>query len=158
MATVQQILDRLKEVSGQVSAQTRTLALGFLGISWALLTAHDEPLRTMALHVNRLLILALACFAILVIAFDLLQYVAATAVADEAFDRAEKSEEQEALFLRDSFAYQAQAFLYHSKFCLLAVGALLLAIIFIGLFRAPSPPPSSPTPTTCQSTPQKISH
>ena len=48
---------RKKEASAQVSTQTRTLAFGFLGISWALLTAHDDPLKSMVGHVPTFLLL-----------------------------------------------------------------------------------------------------
>ena|ERR1700722_13376322 len=147
MPILQTILERKKEVSGQVSTQTRTLALGFLAISWALLTAHDEPLHTMATHVSRYLILALAVSSVLVIASDLLQYVAATSVAQDAINRAEKVTPPAATYDNTSRAYKAQAFLYHSKFWLLSLGALLLLFIFIGLFSAPpAPPPPTPCP------------
>jgi hypothetical protein len=146
MPILQTILERKKEVSGQVSTQTRTLALGFLGISWALLTAHDEPLHTMAAHVSRLLILVLAATSVLVIAGDLLQYVAATSVAQDAIDRAEKVTPPAAPYDNTSRAYKTQAILYHLKFWLLSLGALLLLFIFIGLFSAP---PAQPSPTTC---------
>jgi len=42
---------RKKEASAQVSTQTRTLAVGFVAFAWALLTVHDDPLKSMAAHV-----------------------------------------------------------------------------------------------------------
>ncbi len=149
MATLQQILDRKKDVSGQVSTQTRTLALGMLAISWALLTVHDDPLRTMALNVSRFWMLSLAVCAVLVIAFDLLQYVAATKVAEKAIKAAEAASTKTALFDDTTLAYKAQAFLYHAKFYVLVAGAVLLMIIFIELFRTPAPPQPTAGPACC---------
>ena len=149
MATLQQILERKKDVSGQVSTQTRTLALGMLAISWALLTVHDDPLRTMALSVSRFWMLSLAVCAVLVIAFDLLQYVAATTVAEKATKDAEAVPAKTALYDNTTPAYKAQAWLYHAKFYLLIAGALLLLVIFIGLFRTPVPPQSAAASTCC---------
>jgi H+/Cl- antiporter ClcA len=153
MPTVQQILDRKKEVSGQVSAQTRTLALGLLAISWALLTAHDEPLHTMAIHISRWLTLPLAACAVLVIALDLLQYVAATRVAGKAIKEAEASESKTASYNDRSWSYKAVTLFYRAKFGSLMVGALLLLIIFVLLFRVrPSEAiarPNSPSSCCC---------
>ena len=143
MPSLDKILDRKKDVSGQVSAQTRTLALGMLAISWALLTVHDEPLRTMAGHVYRPILLWLAICSVLVIAFDLLQYVAGTEVADDAAARAEKATPKEALYNAASFAYRFQEFCYRVKFVLLTVAAVILAIVFVRLFTNSG---NTPTP------------
>lgn len=131
-----EIYARKKEASGQVSTQTRSLALGFLAISWALLTAHDEPLHAMVAHVNRYMILALAAVSVLVIVSDLFQYVATTNMAGAALDRAGKARDRKAEYDDKSFAYRTQAFLYHAKFWILAAGAILLLMIFIGLFQS----------------------
>jgi len=143
MATLQEILDRKKEVSGQVSAQTRALALGMLAISWALLTTPYEPLLSMASHVSRALILGLAVCAVLVLVLDLLQYVAATSVAEKATQEAEAAEHQTATYDNSSFAYKAQAYLYYAKFVLLIVAGAMMAVIFVGLFRSPVVVPAS---------------
>lgn len=143
MATLQEILDRKREVSGQVSAQTRALALGMLAISWALLTTPYEPLLSMARHVSRLLILGLAVVAVLVLVMDLLQYVAATSVAEKATQEAEKSAQLTAAYDSSSFAYRAQAFLYYGKFVLLVVAGVMMAVIFVELFKSPVVTPVS---------------
>ncbi len=130
MATEKEISERRKEVSGQVSAQTRAPALGLLAISWALLTAHDEPLKAMAMHPNRNAILAMSFVAASILAFDLLQYVAYTNVADKALKKAEQSVSREALYDED-WVYRAAGWLYHAKFYLLTAGALLLLYVMI---------------------------
>jgi hypothetical protein len=134
MLTLQEIHARKKEASGQVSTQTRSLALGFLAISWALLTVHDEPLRTMAANVNRNLVLALAAGAVLVLAFDLLQYVSIVSMNNQAAELAEKSEAQTAQYDKKWFVYRAQAVLYFTKFGTLLLTSILLIVIFILLF------------------------
>lgn len=68
MPAYDKILDRKKEASGQVSAQTRAYALGMMAISWALLTAHDEPLKSMAAHASRYLMLSMSVVGMLVLA------------------------------------------------------------------------------------------
>ncbi len=143
MATLQEILDRKREVSGQVSAQTRALALGMLAISWALLTTPYEPLLSMASHVSRPLILGLAVVAVLVLVMDLLQYVAATSVAEKATQDAEKSAQLTAAYDSSSLAYRAQAFLYYAKFVLLIVAGVMMAVIFVELFKSPVVTPVS---------------
>jgi hypothetical protein len=138
MPELKDIYARKKEASGQVSTQTRTLALGMLAISWALLTVHDEPLKSMALHVHRFWILGLAVLSVLVIVCDMFQYVAITSMAGEALTRAEASNSnpQAAKYNNNLFAYKAQAFLYRTKFIILALAFALLVWIFIILFAA----------------------
>jgi hypothetical protein len=136
MLSLDKLLDRKKEASGLVSAQIRTLALGFIAISWTLLTAHDEPLKTMSSHVNRYFVLFLAASGVLVMAFDLLQYVAVTAMADKAARLAEAAPSEQAQYDSGSIAYKAQAFFFWSKFVILAVGAILLSIVFFHLLTA----------------------
>lgn len=136
MPTLDQIKDRKKEVSGQVSAQTRTTALGLLAISWALLTAHDEPLKTMAAHANRYSVLGLGVSAAVILALDLLQYVAYTKLADDALKLAEKSQDKCACYDDKSKAFRFGAYLYHGKFLVLAVAAFDLIWIAIELFLA----------------------
>ena len=143
MPTLPEIYARKKEASGQVSAQTRSLALGLLALTWVLLTAHDEPLRSMAANVNPYLILWLAAISILVIMCDLLQYVAITSMANAAYKRAEASQAKMSQYDNKSFAYKAQATLYYAKFWILAVGAILLLVIFIQLLSPIRPPSQS---------------
>ena len=133
MPTLGELRERKKEVSGQVSAQTRTSALGLLAVSWGLLTAHDEPLKTMAARVSHAALWGMAVVAFLVLACDLLQYVASTAVANEALHRAEESADQKALYDTSSFAYKVADLLYFTKFGFLLVGAFLLIWVFVEL-------------------------
>lgn len=138
MVTLQQMFDRKKEVSAQVSTQVRTAGLSFIAISWALLTAHDEPLKTMCLRINRYAELGLAFVGFLILACDLLQYVATVRFVDAAIGRAEKTASQKGLYDADSRAYKANGFFYRSKFRLLIAGTLLL----IGIFAALAIPPA----------------
>jgi hypothetical protein len=136
MPELKEIYARKKEASGQVSTQTRSLALGMLAISWALLTVHDDPLKTMATHVNRDWILGLAMVSVVVIICDLLQYVAITSMAGEALIRAENANPQAALYDNKLFAYRVQKYLYYGKFLIVGLAFVILAVIFIRLFTA----------------------
>lgn len=132
MPTLKEIADRRKEVSGQVSTQTRTLALGLLAIGWALLTAKDgEPIKLMATRAGRSPVLTAIFCALATIACDLLQYVAATSVAQDALERAEKSEQKTARYNLNSYTYRFQLLLYRGKFWCLALGSLLMLLVFI---------------------------
>jgi hypothetical protein len=144
---------RKKEASGQVSTLTRTLALGELALSWAFLTVHEDPLKWMVKHVPSFLILALTAATLLVIAFDLLQYVAITKMADDAINRTEGLKAQEGQYNANSLAYQAQKFCYKTKFGMLLIASALLLVIFILLFTAPQP--AEPRPATQNNTLQK---
>ena len=134
--TLEELYERKKEVSGQVSAQTRTSALGLLAISWALLTAHDPPLRSLVEKVDRRFLLAIAVSAVAVIAMDLLQYVAATTATDAALKEARTADPPEANYNDDSFSYRAIGWMYRGKFVALAVGAVVLFGVFIRMFCA----------------------
>jgi hypothetical protein len=59
--------------------------VGFVAVAWALLTAHDDPLRSMAGHVPSWLILTLAVLSVVVLILDMFQYVAITSMADAAY-------------------------------------------------------------------------
>ena len=135
MLRIEEVYARKKEAAAQVSTQTRTLAFGFLGVSWALLTVHDEPLKSMASHVPPSLILSLAAASIVVLALDMCQYVAVTSMADTTYRKAEETKQKEDIvYESESFAYKAHVFFYRVKFWVLAVAALLLLIIFGVLF------------------------
>jgi hypothetical protein len=136
MPELKDIYARKKEASGQVSTQTRSLALGMLAISWALLTVHDDPLKAMAAHVNRHWILGLAGVSVVVIICDLFQYVAITSMAGEALIRAENAKPQAALYDNKLFSYRAQKYLYYGKFLILGFAFVLLLVIFMHLFAA----------------------
>jgi hypothetical protein len=142
MPKIEEVYARKKEASGQVSTQTRTLAFGFLAIAWALLTAHDDPLRTMAAHVNQYWILALATASVIVLVLDMLQYVATTRMAESTYRKAEaEDKKEEILYDNESCAYKAQAFFYHAKFWVLGMGSVVLVVIFTLLFLAPKVSP-----------------
>jgi hypothetical protein len=126
---------RKKEASAQVSTQTRTLAVGFVAFAWALLTVHDDPLKSMAGHVPSWLVQTLAALSVLVLALDMLQYVATTSMADVTYHKAETANQEHGiLYDPDSCAYKAQGFFYHFKFVVLTVAATVLAVIFVLLF------------------------
>lgn len=131
----EEVWARKKEASAQVSTQTRTLAVGFVAFAWALLTAHDDPLRSMAGHVPSWLILTLAVLSVLVLILDMFQYVAITSMADAAYHKAEDEGKTEGVLYDDkSYAYKAQGFFYHFKFIVLGVAAVVLGVIFVLLF------------------------
>ena len=134
MATEKELLERQKEVSGQVSAQTRTSALGLLAISWALLTAHEPPLQGMALRAPQFEVLTLSALAVGVLICDMLQYVFYTQNAIVAVREAECSPTKEADFNYDAVSYKAGRFCYYLKFIVLVAAVLLLFAIFGQLF------------------------
>ena len=135
MPTLEEVYARKRQASSQVSTQTRTLAFGFLAIAWVLLTAHDEPLKSLAAHVPLYLVLAFALTSVVVVALDMLQYVALAYMAESTHRKAEAAGQKEGiLYDEESCAYKAQAFFYHAKFYILAASSLILAVIFILLF------------------------
>ena len=97
------------------------------------------------------LVLWLAIFAVIVVALDLLQYVAATKVAEKALKDAEHAANRTAKYDDQSFAYKAQVRLYQWKFVALVIGGLLLAVIFVWLFMVPIAEPAAmaSSPTVC---------
>lgn len=144
MLKQEEIYARKKEASGLVSTQARSLALGFLAIAWALLTAHDEPLRSMAANVNQDLILASALCSVLVLGLDILQYIAVTSFAERAYKLAGKKSNKEGQYDEKSFAYKAHAFFYFAKVWVFIIGSGCVLIIFGCLFIPASKAPPSP--------------
>jgi hypothetical protein len=141
MPKLEEIWVRKKEASAQVSAQTRALALGLLAVAWALLTAHDDPLKSMAVHIPSYRFLALAAVSVLVLVLDMLQYVATTRMAETTYRNAESNNQTEnVLYDPESCAYKAQAFFYHAKFYALSAAALVMLLIFVLLFLQIHPP------------------
>jgi hypothetical protein len=132
---LEEVWARKKEASAQVSTQTRTLAVGFVAFAWALLTVHDDPLKSMAGHVPSWLILTLAVLSVLILILDMLQYVATTGMAGATYHKAENENQEEGiLYDPESCAYKAQGFFYHFKFVVLTVAATVLGVIFVLLF------------------------
>jgi hypothetical protein len=142
MPTLKDINARKEEASGQVSTLTRSLALGYIAISWTLLTAHEEPLRAMVMNVHRYLILGLTICSVLFLACDLLQYVAITNMAEKASHEALLVDPPQ-IDQYDKTYNLAQSLLYRAKFWIIALGAVLLIAIFILLFLPINAPPSS---------------
>ncbi len=132
---LEEVWARKKEASAQVSTQTRTLAVGFIAFAWALLTVHDDPLKSMAAHVPSWLLLTLAALSVLILILDMFQYVATTNMAEKTYHEAEKAGKTDGiLYDDDSFAYKAQGFFYHFKFIALVLAAIVLGFIFALLF------------------------
>lgn len=134
MLSLKDLYERRKETSAQVGAQTRTSGLGLLAISWALLTAHDQPLQAMTKRVPETVLLGIGIFGVLTVTFDLLQYVSATKAADRAIETAKKSESKEAQYDDQWFSWRAIAWMYHGKFIALSCGATLLLAAVILMF------------------------
>lgn len=134
MPKLEEIYARKKEASAQVSTQGRTLAVGYIAFSWALLTAHDDPLKTMAGHVPAWMTLTLAIVSVLMLIVDMLQYVAITNMAESTYRMAESEGKTEGLYDPKSCAYKAQAFFYKFKFFVLIVASVWLGVIFAILF------------------------
>jgi hypothetical protein len=133
--TLDQIYERKKEASSQVSALTRSIAFSFLGIAWMLLTARDDPLKSMSMHVPICLLVLLIIGSVLILIFDILQYVAVTNMADKAFHDAEREGKKDNIkYDPNSLAYKSQAFFYHAKFYTLCVVTAVLIIVFAMLF------------------------
>ena len=128
--TLKELYERKKEVSGQVSTQTRTYALSLLAISWGLLTAHEAPLQSLLIHVNRHWLLGVAGASIAVIILDMLQYVAATTATDVAIRKATANYDDK------SFSYRAIGWCYRAKSLALIVGAAGILIVLVLMFAA----------------------
>jgi hypothetical protein len=77
-----------------------------------------------------------AAISVVVIACDLLQYVAITSMAEKALAVADKDPNRNAPYDNKSFAYRAQAVFYYMKFWLLVGGSGLLLSIIYDLFRS----------------------
>jgi len=135
MRTWKELDETAKDATGQVSTLTRSLALGYLAVAWALLTASENPLKSMAANVDRYLILALAACSVLFLTCDLLQYFALARTATEAATRAKALNPAQADYKETSIAYKAQGVMFFLKFWVAVLGGILLVVIFICLMR-----------------------
>jgi hypothetical protein len=72
----------------------------------------------------------------------MLQYVAATKMAENTYRKAEAAGQKDNILYDDqSCAYRAQGFFYHAKFWVLGAGSLVLVVIFVLLFLPSDLPP-----------------
>jgi len=143
MLTIAEIRQRKREASGFASTQIRSLALAFIAVSWALLSAHDEPLKTMMAvlnkHVaNRYLVLSLAGIGFLITTFDLLQYLAIVWMTTTAERIADASPLKQGQIKKNSVAYKSQSAFFWAKASLIPIGGCLLLVIFVELIRSVS--------------------
>lgn len=141
MPTLNVILDDKRAATVQVSSQTRSIALGMIAISWAMITAHDAPLSVLVASVPLPLIIGPAAFSILGLVCDFFQYIFQTAVITSAENIAIKTHTQEAGYNPGSIASRIQLNLFRLKIVSVAISFILAVAMFveIGTFAKTHP-------------------
>lgn len=141
MASHKDVLDRQKEVSDKISAQTRTLAVSILAISWVLVVPGKEG--ALFLHPpNPMWLIVAGTLSLLALSFDFFQYVFSYRTVQETLgkpqdatseDGEEGKNKREKTYTYDykSTNYKAQNFFFEYKQSALiaSAGALFFAII-----------------------------
>jgi hypothetical protein len=126
--TVEQLRKELDTYSALVSTRLRAIALGVLGISWALLLKTEEVL-PLADRIPRIGLLGAIAAALVALLADLSQYLAAESAAGSAFERAALDSSRSADLDGDSFAYRAQLWCYWAKLVLTVAAAVCVVVL-----------------------------
>ena len=114
----------------------RTLALGLIGVTWALLVSDSNSVKSLN-HAMPRTVLFIGGLAVLSLFLDLLQYVFGYWVADRLRRKMESEEVNDGQFDYESFAYRAQSFCFYSKVAVVSIAAGVF-LVKLGLyFRTP---------------------
>lgn len=137
MPKIAEVVEELRFISDRISTQVRTLALGLLAISWAILVGDSSFLKQLSEQFGRNLLL-IAAMSIFVLLLDFLQYVAAYAYVDGVRKKAESQGKAETDYptgglwrgLRSLFFWTKQAVLVVTLVWFLTVLTQYLSQVF----------------------------
>jgi hypothetical protein len=129
MPTKKELCDDLDFMSDRLSTQTRTIALGLLAATWALLLSESPSAKTVAssLSIHLLLIGDVCVIALLI---DYFHYVSGYFVDYELLKRMEANKLDSAQFEKSDLLYKLRKYCFYGKQIFTIVGAVwfLLAI------------------------------
>ena len=133
-AALSDVYEELNFLSGQVSTQTRTIALGLLALSWGLLVG-ETTVRLMLDQSLRLGFLRVGMGAILALVLDFFQYVAGLLYVDTVRRSAERRKANEVIYDYDAQLYRARGWFFWLK-VIVVVGdsGYLLALLIPRVF------------------------
>jgi len=120
----------LDTYSATISTQVRTIALGVLGLSWAMLLG-GQSVDAVASKLPRPWVIGISGACLIALLLDLFQYLLDYKATAAAYDKAAKVDgnDEDTTVDDQSFAYRAAFFCYRAKL-LLAIGA---ATVLFGL-------------------------
>ena len=125
MPDAKTIAEDLNFVTDRLSTQVRTLALGLLGLVWAIAVGEIDGVDPAGSALTRV-----AFLAILAMAFDLAQYVSAYLQSTRVLTRAEASEDGTASYDSRSALYRARVAFFWGKLVTAGAGTgYLLAVL-----------------------------
>lgn len=134
-ASLSELGKELDTYSGAISSQLRTVNFGILGLVWVLLLRKAE-MAWLAQRIPEKALLGVALASLLGLVLDLVQYLFAEKVVDEAFDRATKSPEGRAEYDDRSLAYRSQFVCYRAKLVLTFASVLACLGLIAGALVA----------------------
>jgi hypothetical protein len=140
MASKSDIQKELDFVTGQLSTQVRTLALGTLAFTWGLFVSNSPFARALTARLNWQLVLV-SIIAVLTMSFDFLQYLMGYINVDTLFNRVEADGETQGHYDYDSLSWKVRKWCFRGKIVALIVAVLwLVCILAYWLFSSYSTP------------------
>jgi hypothetical protein len=136
MPTREEVVKAYGEASNQLSTQCRTLSLGILALSWAMLTSKDSPLREGAKSLSPALkwnLVGIEAAVILVLAIDAWHYVLALHVEDKA--RTKIGDNPTVMYDKDVWYVLAKRAFWSKLIALGATAIWFVIVLSIWLFH-----------------------
>lgn len=128
MPRITEIIEELRFISDRISTQVRTLALGLLAISWAILVGDSTFLHRLSEGLGRSLLL-IAALSVLVLLLDFLQYVTAYIYVDKVRREAEAGDLAEIDYPTTSSMRSLRSLFFWAKQSVLVATVVLFLII-----------------------------
>lgn len=129
--TREEVLKRRAYFSSQLSTQCRTLSLGLLAFTWALMTGKDSPLRDTTTRMvdasNHWQLVGISCLAIGVLCVDAVQYFAGLQVEEQClkkFKDVKTADERRTYSV--TFARRVQDSAFYAK-----IVGLIIAVVWL---------------------------
>ena len=128
MPELKEITEELEFISDKLSTQVRTVAIGLLAITWAILVGDSSFLRKLSEGLGKRLLL-IAVLSVFVLLVDFIQYVIGYVYVYKALKAAEAENLTEIDYDPDSSLYQFRSILFWTKQFVLIVTLVLFLVV-----------------------------
>jgi hypothetical protein len=142
MATFEAASEKKRALSGQVSSITRTLSAGVLAVAWLFLSGSKDPPAMVAV-VPKWIMLLIAAVCVVVLALDLIQYMAAYWQVSADYEAAKTAKAEKVTYYESKL--REWAFTWKVRLAIVASMALVLVLAWAAIKTPKAPTPASIT-------------